>query len=278
MIITRQFLDAHDFNRRLKESLSSNNQSFPSVAIAKHQAIYACGDPADTVYFIESGQVKLLMLSPEGKECLLAIHTAGDTFGELCLAGAGARQETAMTMEDTRVRKIPCPGFFQHLNRNSLLEGFVHYLADRVGEQQRMIANLITVDSEHRLGETLLFLARKLGQPDPRSTRIEKKITHEELSEMVGTTRPRITSFMLQFRALGLIEITPEHFLIIKEKNLTEYLSGMTSAGRRREPQRTALSKIEQTARCANPYNATRDNRSIGRLLGRVRVSSRGII
>src|SRR3989440_4792913 len=278
MIMTRQFFDTHDFNKRLKESLSSANQIFPSVAITKHQAIYACGDRAETVYFIESGQVKLLMLSPEGKECLLAIHTAGDTFGELGLAGACSRQETAMTMEDSRVKRIPCASFFRHLSQNSLMEGFVHYLAARVGEQQRVIANLITVDSEHRLGETLLFLARKLGQPDPRSTRIEKKITHEELSEMVGTTRPRITSFMLQFRALGLIEITPEHFLVIKEKNLTDYLSGMATAGRRKEVQGTALSKIEQTTRRTNPYNATRETRSIARLLGRARVSAREII
>ncbi len=214
-----------DFRIRLSESLARERRAFPVVQLAKHETVYACGDRAESVYFIESGQVKLLMLSPEGKECLLAILTASDTFGELCLAGAGTRQETAITMEDTRIRELPCASFIEHLNRNSLLEGFVHYLADRVGEQQRVIANLITVDSKHRLGETLLILARKLGRPDPRSTRIEQKITHEELSEMVGTTRPRITRFMLQFRAQGLIEITPEHFLLVKEQKLTDYLA-----------------------------------------------------
>jgi CRP-like cAMP-binding protein len=225
MEMTQETSTTCDFRKRLTESLRFETLDFTNLRIAKHQTVYTCGDPAETVYFIESGQVKLLMLSPEGKECLLAIHTAGDTFGELCLAGPGVRQETAMAMEDTRVKRIPCGSFFRHLSRNSLIEGFVHYLAARLGEQQRVIANLITVDSEHRLGETLLSLARKLGQPDPRSTRIEKKITHEELSEMVGTTRPRITSFMLQFRALGLIEITPEHFLVIREQKLTDYLA-----------------------------------------------------
>jgi CRP/FNR family cyclic AMP-dependent transcriptional regulator len=223
--MTRQIPKTHDFRKRLNESLRLEGLDFATVRIAKHQTVYTCGDAAETVYFIESGQVKLLMLSPEGKECLLAIHTDGDTFGELCLSGSGVRQETAMAMEDTRVKRIPCSSFLRHLNQNSLVEGFVHYLAARVGEQQRVIANLITANSEHRLGETLLFLAHKLGQSDPRSTRIEMKITHEELSEMVGTTRPRITSFMLQFRALGLIEITPEHFLVIKEKKLSDYLA-----------------------------------------------------
>jgi len=221
----RESRKTRDFKIRLNESLTRERRAFPAIQLAKHETIYACGDRAETVYFIESGQVKLLMLSPEGKECLLTIHTAGDTFGELCLAGAGTRQETAITMEETRIQELSCASFTEHLNRHALLEGFVHYLADRVGEQQRVIANLITVDSKHRLGETLLVLARKLGRPDPRSTRIEQKITHEELSEMVGTTRPRITRFMLQFRALGLIEITPEHFLLIKEKKLTDYLA-----------------------------------------------------
>lgn len=221
----RESRKTRDFRTRLSESLTRERRAFPSIQLAKHEPIYACGDPAVTVYFIESGQVKLTMLSPDGKECLLAIHTGGDTFGEMCLTGAGTRQETAITMEETRIQELSSGTFMDHLNHNSLLEGFVHYLADRVGEQQRVIASLITVDSKHRLGETLLFLARKLGRPDPRSTRIEQKITHEELSEMVGTTRPRITRFMLQFRALGLIEITPEHFLLIKEKKLTDYLA-----------------------------------------------------
>ena len=224
MTMNQSRCKTNDFRKRFNGSLKNESLELASIQIAKHQAIYTCGDKAEAVYFIESGQVKLLMLSPEGKECLLAIHTDGDTFGELCLADANVRQETAMAMEDTRLKRIPCSMFFRHLNQHALVESFVHYLAARVGEQQRVIANLITVDSEHRLGETLLFLAQKLGQPDPRSTRIEKKITHEELSEMVGTTRPRITSFMLQFRALGLIEITPEHFLVIKEKKLSEYL------------------------------------------------------
>jgi CRP-like cAMP-binding protein len=223
--MTQQIPTTDDFRKRLNESLRVESSDFVTVRIAKHQTVYTCGDAAETVYFIESGQVKLLMLSPEGKECLLAIHTDGDTYGESCLADSGVRHETAVAMEDTRVKRIPCSRFFRHLNQNSLVEGFVHYLAARVGEQQRVIANLITVNSEHRLGETLLLLARKLGRPNLRSTRIEQKITHEELAGMVGTTRPRITKFMLEFRARGLIEITPEHFLIIKEKKLFHYLA-----------------------------------------------------
>ena len=98
-------------------------------------------------------------------------------------------------------------------------------LAVRIADQKQVIANLVMADSEQRLGKTLLQLARKLGKQDPRSIRIELKISHEELSEMVGTTRPRISTFMRRFRNLRLIETNEDHFLIIKEKKLTDYLA-----------------------------------------------------
>ncbi|MGZ5482325.1 MAG: Crp/Fnr family transcriptional regulator [Pyrinomonadaceae bacterium] len=221
----QQLLKPDDFKRRLSESLQHLGLGYGNVHLRKHETVYTCGDRVDSVYIIESGQMKLVRFSPEGKECLLAILTEGETFGELCLATSGVRHETAVAMDDTRLKRVSYVNFFRHLYQNSLAEPFMLYLATRISEQQRVIANLITVDSEHRLGETLLFLAQKLGQPNPGSRRIEKKITHEELSEMVGTTRPRVTAFMLQFRALGLIEITPEHFLIIREKQLADYLA-----------------------------------------------------
>ena len=216
---------AERFKQQLRDSLQRETQNSRAITIAKNAHVYTCGDQDETVYFIESGQIKLLMLSPEGRECLLAIHTTGDIFGELCLSGLSPRLETAMAMEETNLKQIPGSKFFARLGRDGLLEGFVQYLAVRIADQQQVIANLVTVNSEQRLGKTLLQLARKLGKHDPRSIRIEHKISHEELSEMVGTTRPRISEFMQRFRHLGLIETNAEHFLIIKEKKLTDYLA-----------------------------------------------------
>src|SRR5262245_6957776 len=102
--------------------------------------VYSCGDQDEMVYFIESGQIKLLMLSSEGKECLLAIHTAGDIFGELCLSRLGARLETATAMKQTILKQIPSSQFFARLNRDSLFEGFVQYPAVRIADQQQVIA------------------------------------------------------------------------------------------------------------------------------------------
>jgi CRP/FNR family cyclic AMP-dependent transcriptional regulator len=213
------------FKRQLRDSLQRETANTGAVSIARHSNVYTCGDRDEMVYFVESGQVKLLMLSAEGRECLLAIHGEGDIFGELCLSGLGARLETATAMQATTLKQIPCSQFFARLGRDSLFEGFVRYLAVRIADQQQIIANLVTVDSEQRLGQTLLQLARTMGKKDPRSIRIELKITHEELSEMVGTTRPRISLFMQRFHNLGLIETNKDRFLIIKEKKLTDYLA-----------------------------------------------------
>jgi CRP/FNR family cyclic AMP-dependent transcriptional regulator len=215
------------FKQQMRESLRQETLNSRAVTIAKHDHVYTCGDNDEMVYFIESGQIKLLMLLPGGKECLLAIHVAGDIFGELCLSGLDARLETAIAMEETVIKQIPCSNFFARLGRDALFEGFVQYLAVRIADQQQVIANLAPVDSEQRLGNTLLRLARKFGKKDPRSIRIELKITHEELSEMVGATRPRISMFMQRFRNLRLIETNEDHFLIIKEKKLTDYLANI---------------------------------------------------
>jgi CRP-like cAMP-binding protein len=215
------------FKKQMRESLQREIAHSRAVKVPKHKNIYTIGERDEKVYFIESGQVKLLMLSPEGRECLLAIHASGDIFGELCLSGLAGRLETAIAMEETRLKKIPCARFLERLAADSLLEGFVKYLAVRVAHQQEVIANLVTVDSEQRLGKTLLQLARRLGKKGSRSTRIELRISHEELSHMIGTTRPRISFFMQRFRNLGLIELSEEHYLIVKEDKLTAYLASI---------------------------------------------------
>ena len=94
----QQIPHVDQFKQQLRQSLRQEAQHCRTVQLAKHANIYTCGAQAETIYFIESGQVKLLMLSPEGNECLLAILTAGDIFGEMCLSGLRERVETATAM------------------------------------------------------------------------------------------------------------------------------------------------------------------------------------
>jgi CRP/FNR family transcriptional regulator, cyclic AMP receptor protein len=219
--------DTDLFKRQMRDSLSRETRFSDVIKVPKNHNVYMVGEEIEMVYFIESGEVKLLMLSSEGKECMLAIHASGDIFGELCLSGLAGRLESAIAMEDTVLKQIPCARFLERLARDSLLIGFVKYLAVRIADQQEVIANLVTVDSEQRLGQTLLQLARKLGKKDPRSIRIELRISHDELASMVGTTRPRVSVFMQRFRNLGLIETSVEHHLIIKERKLVAYLASI---------------------------------------------------
>jgi CRP/FNR family transcriptional regulator, cyclic AMP receptor protein len=220
-------LDTNLFKAQMRDSLLKETKNSESINIAKDNNVYLVGDGNEMVYFIESGEVKLVAMSSEGKECTLAIHSAGDIFGELCLSGSDGRQETATAMETTVLKQVPCGKFLKRLTSDSLLIGFIKYLTVRVADQQVVITNLVTVDSEQRLGQTLLQIARKHGKKDPRSIRIELRISHEELASMVGTTRPRIGLFMQRFRNLGLIELNKEHQLIIKEHKLVAYLKSI---------------------------------------------------
>jgi CRP/FNR family transcriptional regulator, cyclic AMP receptor protein len=223
----QQASQSDQFKEQMQGSLFNETKNSSPIKVGKHDQVYTAGDERETVFFIEKGQIKLIMASSEGKECMLAIHGPGDVFGELCLSGLGGRLETATAMEDSFLKEIPCTKFLDRLAKDGLLQGFIKYLAVRVADQQAVIANLVTVDSEQRLGTTLLQIARKFGKKDPRSIRIEVKISHEELGTMVGTTRPRISVFMQRFRNLDLIEYNTEHHLIIKEKKLTAYLKSI---------------------------------------------------
>ena len=159
----QETLEADKFKQQLRDSLQRETLNSRAIKIGRHRNVYTCGDRDENIYFIESGQIKLVILSSKGKECILAVHTMGDIFGELCLSGLGARLETATAMKQTLLKQIPSGKFFARLGRDSLLEGFVRYLAVRIGDQQQVIATLVTVDSEQRLGQILLQLARTLG-------------------------------------------------------------------------------------------------------------------
>src|SRR3970040_354218 len=103
----QQAPEAERFKQQMRDSLQHETLNSRAVTIPGHENVYTFGDQDEMVYFIETGQIKLLLLSPEGKECLLAIHSGGDIFGELCLSGSGVRLETATAMKATTLRQIP---------------------------------------------------------------------------------------------------------------------------------------------------------------------------
>jgi CRP/FNR family cyclic AMP-dependent transcriptional regulator len=154
-------LQTNRFKVRMRDSFEREALYTPAIKIAKDDNVYAPGDEIDTVYLIESGRVKLAKMLPGDRECTLAIHGSGDIFGELCLSGLACRMETATATEDTSLKRVSRARFLIRLGKDSLLEGFVRYLAVRIADQQQVIASLVIVDSQRSLGKTLLRLSER---------------------------------------------------------------------------------------------------------------------
>lgn len=191
----------------LRDVFERHTLATTRVRLEGQRAFYATGDDDDALYLIDSGQVKLSMASAEGKDCLLSIHGKGEVFGESCFAGT-RRTETATAMNVTVVRRATRRDVLSELMKTGAVEVLLRHLAGRLGERQTAVFDLITTDSERRLAKTLLQFAERLGTADGPYLRLDQHISHEELSQIVGTTRPRITAFMQRFRKLGLIETT----------------------------------------------------------------------
>ena len=168
-------------------------------------AIFAQGDPADTVLYIQQGSVKLTVLSEAGREAVVAVLGPGDFFGEGALAGQPVRLATATAMTATRILVVPKRQMTRLLQQqHTLSDRFIaHMLARNTRLEEDLVDQLFNA-SEKRLARTLLLLAR-YGKPDgPR--RVLPKFSQEVLAEIVGTTRSRVNFFMNKFRKLGFID------------------------------------------------------------------------
>ena len=167
--------------------------------------IFAQGDPANSVMYIDDGAVQLSVLSHAGKEAVIAVLDVGHFFGEGCLASQPRRMATATAMTDSTIIKVGKQDMVRHLHsRPAFADKFLtHMLTRNIRIEEDLIDQLFN-SSEKRLARTLLLLAR-YGQPEA-SHRALPRVSQETLAEMVGTTRSRVNFFMNKFRKLGFIE------------------------------------------------------------------------
>ncbi len=169
------------------------------------QPIFAQGESADAVFFVKQGKVKVAVLSPQGKQAVIALLGPGDFFGEGCLAGQPVRMATAIALMECVIVRLAKPTMIQALQRDSVFAGlFTTYLLSRNIRMEEDLVDQLFNSSEKRLARILLLLANfgKEGRPEP----VVPKINQETLAEMVGTTRSRISHFMNKFRRLGFVE------------------------------------------------------------------------
>jgi CRP/FNR family cyclic AMP-dependent transcriptional regulator len=170
-----------------------------------HQEVFSQGSPADAVFYILTGRVKITVLSEQGKEAVVAILAQDSFFGEGCLTGQPLRMATAMAMTECEIMRLQKTAIIRVLHEEpAFSEMFIaHLLARTIRVESDLIDQLFN-SSEKRLARALLLLANfgKEGRPEP----IIANISQATLAEMIGTTRPRVTHFMNKFRQLGFIE------------------------------------------------------------------------
>ena len=171
----------------------------------KGQIVFSQGDPADAVFYIQKGKVKVTVVSEQGKEAVVAILGTDEFFGEGCLAGQALRISTVTTMTDSVIARMEKAAIIRVIHQEpAFAEMFIAHLLGRTIRVEADLVDQLFNSSEKRLARMLLLLANfgKEGKPEP----IIAKISQETLAEMIGTTRSRVSFFMNKFRKLGFID------------------------------------------------------------------------
>jgi len=170
------------------------------------RAFFSQGDPADCVYYLQSGRAKLTVISSAGKEATIALLSAGDFVGEESMAGMpGLRMATATAIAPCTAMKIEHGEMIRVMHEeHAFSDLFLKFLLARSMRTQADLVDQLFNSSEKRLARILLLMA-EFGQPGEPETMIPK-VSQETLAEMIGTTRSRVSFFMNRFRKLGFID------------------------------------------------------------------------
>jgi CRP/FNR family cyclic AMP-dependent transcriptional regulator len=193
----RRAFDPHSF-------LATIGEGRKFVLFPKAQTIFAQGDLSDAVFYVQTGKVRLTVVSTTGKEATIGILGEGNFFGEGSLAGQARRMGSATAMTDCAVLRIDKKAMMEALHReHAFSDMFVAYLLARNIRYEEDLVDQLFNSSEKRLARVLLLLAHfgKEGKPEE----VVPKVSQEMLAEMIGTTRSRVSFFMNRFRKLGFI-------------------------------------------------------------------------
>ena len=169
------------------------------------QTIFAHGDKADAMFYVQNGNVKLTVESKSGKKAVIAILRHGDFFGEGCLARQSLWTSTAMAIQPSTIARVKRAAIVRIIRREpAFAKLFISYLLFRIGRIEDEFVDQIFSSSEKRLARILLLLAGVGLQSKPKLALV--KVNQETLAEMVGTTRSRVSYFMNRFRTMGFID------------------------------------------------------------------------
>ena len=189
----------------VKRFLSEVNGGTTYLACWNKMILFSQGDPADSVFYIQEGRVKLSVVSQGGKEAVIALLEKGSFFGEGCLSGKLVRLTTASVVDASKIVRIDKQTMIRVLEEEPTFSAmFLEYVLARNIRIQEDLVDQLFNSSEKRLARVLLLMAHfgKDGKPEP----VIAKISQETLAEMIGTTRSRVSFFMNKFRKLGFLD------------------------------------------------------------------------
>ena len=176
--------------------------------IRRRQIIYLPGDPGDRVFFINGGRVKCSKVSRDGKELTLAYRGAGQLFGELCVFEAQPREEMAEAMKNAIITELPAERMRELLLADAALAfKFAAIIGARRREMETKLEHLVFRDVHAKLAALLLDLGREYGVENDVGMQIGLKITHQEMANLIGSTRETISLTLAQFKKKNLLNL-----------------------------------------------------------------------
>jgi CRP/FNR family transcriptional regulator, cyclic AMP receptor protein len=205
---------SHDVLTRLAEVVQL-------LEVRRRQVVYLPGDPGQTVYFVNGGRVKISKVTRDGKELTLAYRGPGEIFGELALIDGGPREEMAEAVDNALITELDRAEFERLLQQ----QGMVGYRLTKVFAQRRReienkIENLVFKDVNSKLAQLLLRLGTEYGVDDARGTLVALKITHQEMANLIGSTRETVSLTLSQFKRKGLIQTEGRKVILADREGL----------------------------------------------------------
>jgi CRP/FNR family transcriptional regulator, cyclic AMP receptor protein len=189
--------------------------------IRRRRVIFLPGDPGTSVFFVNGGRVKISRVTRDGKELTLAYRGPGEVFGELCLVDGGPRAEMAEAMENALITEVPREEFEKLLGSHaSMGMKLTKILCERRRELENKVEDLVFRDVNAKLAELLLRLGADYGVDDARGTLVAVKITHQEMANLIGSTRETVSLTLSQFKRNKLIATDGRKIILVDREGL----------------------------------------------------------
>lgn len=207
------------FSNLKDEALNDLDKITRMEEVKRRQPVYLPGDPANTVYLLKAGRVKISRVTEDGKEFTLAILEPGEVFGELEVLEGTPRDTVAEALEDISICVLQRKDFEEVLQKNpDLTIRLTKLIGFRLKKIESRIEDLVFRDVPTRLAHLLLSLSKEFGKQNEDGVRLSVKMTHQELANLIGSTRETVSATLNDFKRQGLIQ-QEHHAITIRDQN-----------------------------------------------------------